>query len=163
MSAQYGQEFKKNAVEKLLGPSPQSALRVAETLGVPIATLYGWKKNYANLSGMKNNKKTNRWSREEKLNILIKTSAMTEAELGVFLRENGLYSSDLQLLREEILIGPKGPKKPSVDPELIKARADLHRKEKELRRKDRTIAEMAARVVLLKKSHEIWGEPEEDE
>ncbi len=162
MPAQYSQEFKKNAIEKLLGPSPQSAIRVADTLGVPIATLYGWKKKYASLSSMKKSNKIHSWSREEKLDVLIKTSAMTENELGIFLRENGLHSSDLKVLREEILMGPQGPKKPSADPELAKARRDLDRSEKELKRKDKALAEMAARIVLLKKSHEIWGEPEDD-
>lgn len=163
MSVQYSQDFKKNAVEKLFGPNKQSAINVAHNLGVPIATLYGWKGQYVKLSGMKKNKNIQKWSREEKLNALIKTSSMTESELGVFLRENGLYSSDLKDLREEILMGPRESKKPLVDPELAKAHRDLDRKSKELNRKDKALAEMAARIVLLKKSNEIWGEPEEDE
>ncbi len=163
MSAQYSQEFKQSAIEKLLGPNKQSIYKLSEKLGIAVSTLYGWKTAYANASSMKKNNKIYAWSREEKLDALIKTAAMTENELGVFLRENGLHSSDLKLLREEILNGPKEPKKPSVDPELTKLRTDIVRKEKELNRKDRALAEMAARVVLLKKSHEIWGTPEEDE
>lgn len=163
MSVRYSQEFKKIAVEKLIGPNPQSAINVAEKLGVPIATLYCWKQRYASLPVMKKNTKISKWSREAKLDALIKAAAMSENELGVFLRENGLHSSDLKHLREEILMGPKEPKKPAVDPELANAKRELDRKTKELNRKDKALAEMAARVVLLKKSHEIWGEPEEEE
>jgi len=37
------------------------------------------------------------------------------------------------------------------------------RLEKELHRKDRALAEMSARIILLKKSRLIWGDAEEDE
>jgi transposase-like protein len=163
MTVRYSQDFKNNAVEKLLGPNQQSVRKVAANLGVAVPTLYDWKKNYVNLSGMKNNKKINTWSREQKLDVLIKTATMTEIELGIYLRENGLHSSDLKIIRDELLMGPKESKKPSVDPELVKLRRDMDKQSKELHRKDRALAEMAARVVLLKKSHEIWGTPEEDE
>jgi hypothetical protein len=42
-------------------------------------------------------------------------------------------------------------------------RADKKELEKDLKRKDKALAEMSARVILLKKSHLLFGVNEEDE
>ena len=163
MSKQYSNEFKKSAVEKFLSPKSLNATKTAQNLGIPKSTLYGWCVKYATPVSMKKPQSISKMSREEKLQILIKTSVMSEPELGAFLRETGLHSSDLSFIKEDILNGSTGPKKPVIDPEVVKLRKDIARTTKDLLRKDRALAEMSARIVLLKKSHEIWGEPEEDE
>ncbi len=172
MPVQYQVDFKKNAVRKLLSKDSSSIVKVAEDLGIPPSTLYGWKATYAKTIEVETNLETKeilvskpsyKLSREQKLNFIIKTSSMSEDQLGIFLRENGLHSSDLVKFKEEILNGPKESKKPSVDPEVTKLRRDMEKQAKELKRKDKALAELSARVVLLKKSHEIWGMSEEDE
>lgn len=162
MSMHYTQEFKNNVLEKLLGPDKQSVYKLSKTTGVSVSTLYGWKENCGRSSGMNKNKKLSSYSREQKLDLLIKISTMSENELGAFLRENGFHSSDLNFLREEIINGPEASKKPSVDPEVTKLRHDLKASEKELKRKENALAELAARITLLKKSQAIWGDPEDD-
>lgn len=164
MLKQYSSEFKKSAVEKLLSPNSPGATKVALNLGVPIATLYGWRAKYATQSTIMNKiKSLNKMSREEKLEVLIKTATMSENELGAFLREKGLHTSDLSVIKTEILNGPAAPKKPLNDPEVAKLKKEVERTTKDLKRKDKALAEMSARVILLKKSHEIWGDPEDDE
>jgi hypothetical protein len=73
---------------------------------------------------------------------------MSEEELGQFLRENGLHSTDLDQWKEECLKGFKTPGRPKKDPELVKAQKDKNQLQKELRRKEKALAEMSARVVL---------------
>ena len=162
MSKHYSQELKNAALEKLLSPNKQSLYKVSETMGIPASTLYGWKQSCGNTRSMKKNKKFASYTREQKFDLLLKTSAMSENERGVFLRENGLHSDDLTNLREEIIKGPEAPKNPTVPPETIELRRTLHKLENELKRKDRALSEFAARVILLKKSQEIWGDPEDD-
>lgn len=164
MLKHYSSEFKKSAVEKLLSPNSPGATKVAINLGVPIATLYGWRAKYATQSVIMNKTKSlHKMSREEKLEFLLKVTAMSENELGTFLREKGLHSSDLSVIKNEILNGPVAPKKPLYDPEVAKLKKEVERSAKDLKRKDKALAELSARVILLKKSHEIWGDPEEDE
>ena len=160
--SQYTESFKKSAIEKLLAPNSIGAYKLASSLGVPIATLYDWKKKFASGVNVKK-KKLDQLSREEKLGVLIKTSTMTENDLGAYLREQGLHSSDLLAIRDEMINGPKEQKQSKNDPELVRLRQTVAKTEKDLKRKDRALAEMAARVVLLKKSHEIWGDPEDEE
>jgi transposase len=55
------------------------------------------------------------------------------------------------------------PGRPKKDSEVVELKHKEKRLEKELHRKDRALAEMAARIILLKKSRLIWGDAEEDE
>ena len=160
----YSSEFQQEAVKKLLSSS-LTLSNLSRELGVPSSTLFGWKANYVKNGGMKTpNKKAKDWAAEEKLEIIIKTATMGEAELGEFLRSNGLYSEDLKRFKEESLSGLKAKKgRPELDPEVHHLREQNKKLEKDIKRKDRALAEYSARVILLKKSHEIWGKDEADE
>ncbi len=153
-------EFKESLILKSLQPSGPSLVQLAEEHQIPITTLYSWKKKYANQVSMSKSKK---WSPENKLEIIKKTSSMSEAEAGEFLRKNGLRSSDLEQWEKDFYSSQKGPGRPKKDPELAKLQQSEKSLKKDLRRKEKALAEMSARVVLLKKSNEIWGLPEDDE
>ena len=53
--------------------------------------------------------------------------------------------------------------RPKLDPEIVTLRKQKKDLERELRRKDKAMEELSARVILLKKSHEIFGVKEDDE
>jgi len=161
--ANYSEEFKTQAIQKLLGPSSLSLSKTAKNLGVAQSTLFGWKEKYSKESVMKKSKAATSWTKEEKFNALLKTASMSESELGEYLRANGLHSSDLSRFKEECLEGFKSVGRPPLDPELVKLRKENIELSRNLKRKDKALAEMSARVILLKKSHEIWGTPEDDE
>jgi len=96
------------------------------------------------------------WSAEEKLAAVLEAAALTEEELGAFLRSRGLHDAQLQQWRDQMLIG--------LEPKAVK-RAEskrIHELEKELRRKDKALAETAALLVLKKKAQEIWGDEDDD-
>jgi transposase-like protein len=74
------------------------------------------------------------------------------------LRSKGLHETHLQQWRLQMLNGlGKQPnfKKPKTSVADAKQIRDL---EKELRRKDKALAETAALIVLKKKVQEIWGD-----
>ena len=52
---------------------------------------------------MKNKKNSSKWSSEQKLISLIETGSLSESELGVYLRKEGLYSNQLTEWKSEIL------------------------------------------------------------
>jgi CII-binding regulator of phage lambda lysogenization HflD len=97
------------------------------------------------------------------LEAIVKTASMDENELGEYLRKNGLHSSDLEQWRKDFYSSQKSPGRPKKDPELAKLEVNHKKLKKDLSRKERALAEMSARVILLKKSHEIFGDDEEDE
>lgn len=156
----FSKEFKKAAIEKLLDPNGPGATKLSEELDLYQSTLYAWKKKYANSQLMTKSKK---WTPEQKLEAIMKTYSMSEEELGNYLRSNGLFQTDLEQFKKESLSGFHSKGRPALDPEVHSLRKENKEMERDIRRKDKALAEYSARVILLKKSHEIWGTNEDDE
>ena len=161
----YSEDFKQSAIKKLLAPGSPGLSATARKMGIAPTTLFGWKKKYASHAIMKKSKdiKTKEWTPEQKLNAIILTASMSENELGEYLRSNGLHSSDIESFKESALTGFKSKGRPKLDPEVVKLRKNTKKLEKDLNRTERALAEQSARIILLKKSHEIWGDPEDEE
>lgn len=83
-------------------------------------------------------------------------SGLPPEELGAFLRREGVHEAEVEQWRAAILEALEGGVAKGsgrgVDGKRIK---EL---ERELRRKDKALAETAALLVLQKKVREIWGD-----
>ena len=88
---------------------------------------------------------------------------MNKNELGEFLRTNGLHSTEIDQWKKDIYSTQKSAGRPKLDPEIEETRAKEKELSKDLKRKDRALAEMSARVILLKKSLLLFGETEDEE
>ena len=135
-------------------------MQMSEKLGLHHTSIRTWIKLHANPSSMKKSKE---WTPEAKLEAIAKTFSMSENELGEFLRTNGLHSNQIEEWKREFYNSQKSAGRPKVDPELSELRAKEKELSKDLKRKDRALAEMSARVILLKKSRLLFGETEDDE
>ena len=97
---------------------------------------------------------------KEKLRIVMAAATIGPDELGVFLRREGVHEADLQQWHEAVAEGATLALENGTTRSLSRG-ADTRRikeLERELRRKDRALAETAALLVLQKKVHEIWGD-----
>lgn len=141
-------------------PGGPTIMQTSEKIGVHHISIRNWIKSYGNRSDMK---KTKDWTPEKKLQAIAHTLTMSEKELGEFLRSNGLHSSDLEQWKQDFYSSQQPVGRPRNDRELNQLRTKEKELSKDLRRKERALAEMSARVILLKKSHAIFGEPEDDE
>jgi len=152
-------------VTKLLSPGGPSFTVLSEETGVHHTSLRQWVKEHANGKPMtKKSKTSNKFTPEEKFQILLETASMKDQALGDYLRKKGLHSAQLEEWKQETLEAMKSsPGRPKKDPEIVELRHKEKRLEKELHRKDRALAEMSARIILLKKSRLIWGGAEEEE
>jgi transposase-like protein len=150
-------------VAKLLSPGGPSFTVLSEETGVHHTSLRQWVKGHGNGKSMTKKSKSE-FSPEEKLKIIIETASLKDNQLGDYLRKKGLHSSQLEEWKQEAFAGMKSsPGRPKKDSELVESKNKEKRLEKELHRKDRALAEMSARIILLKKSRLIWGDAEEDE
>lgn len=145
----YSEEFKTKMVQKLLGPSKTSALRLSRECGVGQPTLSRWLRE-AKVGSVKETPKVKarkRWSPEEKMRVVLAATAAGDAGSGEVLRREGLHDEDLERFKTELIAGPsaKVPKRDPADRKQIKIL------ERELRRKEKALAEAAALVVLSKK------------
>lgn len=160
MALKYSKEFKQSTIQKILMPGGPTIMEMAVKTGAHPTSIRDWMITYGKSPAMK---KTTDWTPEKKLQAIAYTLNMNEKELGEFLRKNGLHSSDIEQWKQDIYSSLKAPGRPRIDPELVQLRSKEKELSKDLRRKDRALAEMSARVILLKKSHAIFGEPEDDE
>jgi len=135
-------------------------MEMSEKIGIHHTSIRKWIIAYGNTLSMKKSKE---WTPETKLKAISETLNMTENQLGEYLRANGLNSSDLDQWKQDFYNSQKSSGRPKIDPEITELRAKEKELSKDLKRKDRALAEMSARVVLLKKSRLIWGDAEEDE
>lgn len=159
----YSEEFKKSQVKRLSGASAISANALSGEIGVSQGTLSRWLRLYGSENGMGNKKRE--FGAEEKLKIVFETASLSEPELGEYLRRNGLHSTEVERWREEALFGLKTEKRgrPKIDPEIVRLRKREQDLERNLRRKEKALAEASALLVMKKKAELIWGAGEDDE
>jgi len=160
MRRQHSPEFKESIVQKITTPGGPSVKQMSEKTGVHHTSIRNWIKKYANNPSMK---KTKEWTPEEKLEVIMKTFSMKENELGEFLRASGLHSTDIEQWKQDIYSSQRPVGRPKLDPELVELRAKEKELSRDLKRKDKALAEMAARIILIKKTQLLFGVNEEDE
>jgi len=158
----YSERVKEAMVVKLTSLNAPSASVLAEEVNIPQSTLSRWVRKYAtiginNEGGIMRKKRPQDWTAEEKLNAVFEYEKLEEEERGKYLRGKGLHSVHIKRWKEEIIKGLKSSKPKRNDPRNKR----IKELEKELRRKDKALAETAALLVLKKKAQDLWGDPED--
>jgi transposase len=150
-------------VQKLCTPPKPSALQLSKEVDIPSSTLLRW---VHELGGRKmENRTAEDWSPEERLEAVVKARSLSDDDLGEFLRSQGLFSQDIANWKKDAISGmssKRKPGRPKHDPDLVAAKEIIKALEKNLRRKDKALAEQTALLILQKKVQEIWGRAEED-
>ncbi|OEF04593.1 transcriptional regulator [Vibrio genomosp. F10 str. 9ZB36] len=144
-----------------------SVKEVSEEEGISTATLYHWRQQFRRSGAAVPNSNTSseQWSAQTKLAIVAETYSMTESELSQYCREKGLFPEQIQSWRSECMQGFKSSKEQEAEAKK-QAKADkLEIKElkKDLRLKEKALAETAALLVLRKKLRAFYGEEPEDD
>lgn len=157
----YSDGFKKNMVQKMLGRDAVSATALAKSSGVPQATLSKWLRQAAASAGTYATDTARRpqdWPLEEKLSAIIEIDRLPEGQVGPFLRKMGVCEGQVRQWRKAVTaaLGAGELRKTRVKAKGERAR--IKELEKELRRKDKALAETAALLVLKKKAAAIWGD-----
>ena len=167
--ARLSEEAKKSLVEKALAQNGKGLIEIAKQHNIGYSSLQRWISRYkASASNTSNTIKPSNTSltRPEQFQHLLATSKLDEAALGAYCRAHGLYSFEIQQWKNEFMtpLDKKKKAEPKADPiaELKALRAEVKLLKKDLRRKDRALAETTALLVLKKKADLIWGEPEDD-
>jgi transposase-like protein len=109
-------------------------------------------------------KQTNAWSPEAKFAVLVETASMTEIQISEYCRSNGLYPEQVKDWKASFMEGVQlaGKQQHQKQREAKEDKKRIKALERELKRKDKALAEAAALLVLRKKLNALWGENEED-
>ncbi len=157
----YSAAFKSKMVRRMSGPRAQSANALSEDIGVSQPTLSRWLREASEgmVSPMSKHeaKRPQDWTPEQKLAVI--TEAASLSDLGAFLRRKGLHQAHLDQWRETAISALAGKANGCRKPAKSRRERQL---EKELRRKEKALAEAAALLVLKKKAQAIWGDGDEN-
>ena len=163
---EYPEAFKARMVQKLTAPGAPSATALSEEVGVAQPTLSKWVREAGKVGFMARTKRTKSgtrkrpqdWAAEAKLEAVIEAASLSEEDLGELLRRRGLHRTHLRQWREQFVAGLAALRSKKTSAETRRIR-EL---ERELRRKDKALAETAALLVLKKKVQAIWGDEDDD-
>jgi transposase-like protein len=167
----YTDSFKAKMVQRLSAPNAISAMGLSKEVGVSQSQLSRWLQAARTVIPMTKERPSDRVvqpgsarSAEEKLRIVMAAAGLGPGELGGFLRREGVHEAELEQWRVAVVDAAKSAldgaaTRPSSRGADVKRIKEL---ERELRRKDKALAETAALLVLQKKVHEIWGDGDDD-
>lgn len=170
--SQYAAERRESVVRRLLVPGEISMAELSRETGVSTWTLYNWRRQaiekgetvVGNAKHRGPGPSSERRTAGAKLAIVVESAALNEVELAEYCRKKGLYVEEVKRWRaasEQAVAGGM------VSASVLRAALTAEKKrnkalERELRRKERALAETAALLTLRKKAAAIWGEGEDE-
>ena len=156
-------EFKKSAVQKYLNRGNRSVIEILDEIGIASPTIYLWRDQFANVQDMKKSSKPQNRSVQEKIKALTEYDSLSEEKRGEYLRKNGLHEENLTEWKKQLEEAFIPKNKISQEQKDLAAEQKKNKQlEREIRRKDKALAEVSALLILKKKADLIWGS-EEDE
>ncbi len=156
----YSKTLRQQMLKKMLGPDARPVPELSAESGIATSTLYTWRSRADKVGGMKAlnaERRPDDWSLDEKIAALAEASALPEAGLGEFLRRRGLHEADLESWRQRVAEALGKPVSKRTRSKSVEAK-QIQKLERELRRKDKALAETAALLILKKKAQAIWGD-----
>ena len=155
--ARYGQSFKDRAVARLLPPESATLELVSRETGVAAPTLQRWRDQVQSMPA-----RGRAWTAVARLQAVITTAALSDADKSAWCRAQGIYPSDLDLWCSNATTALSEPQDARASPQATRRdHKRIKELERELLRKDRALAEAAALLVLSKKIEAIYHRGED--
>lgn len=157
----YPAEFKEQALSKARDRGTKTLQNIADELNLSLGTLKNWLKDSGTTNGlvMPTNTLTTTWSAAQRLTALLESHALKDQALHAWCREKGLFEHQLRQWQSEFCKSDR-PAATPADAALRQAKQKNDQLERELRRKDKALAEAAALLVLQKKFQALWEDEE---
>ena len=149
--ARYGQAFKDKAVARLLPPESADLEVVSREVGVSVGPLERWR-----AAALASGRKSGGWTPVARLEAVIATASMSEADKSAWCRAQGLFPSELDEWRQTATASLGASETATTGVASRAAQRRVKALERELRRKDKALAEAAAVLVLSKKLEALY-------
>lgn len=161
-------ELRRSIVRRLFENPELSYMKVADEAGIPHTTVWRWRAKARRLAqsrhaeGMTNKdvaRRSRDWLPIERLKVVTETAGLEGEELGSYLREHGLHAATVEQWRADALSGLGGGAAPRGKRKVSRKERALQR---ELHRKEKALAEVAALLVLQKKLNGLFTDQADD-
>ena len=155
--ARYTQELKNKVVARLLPPEAASPEAVSQELGISVGTLERWRSQALAEPALERS-----WTAAARLDAILTTASLDEHSKSAWCRSHGLFPQELAQWHQAATQALEHPGAAPACTASRDERARIKDLERELRRKERALAETAALLVLSKKLEAIFprGEAE---
>ena len=162
----YTQELKDAVLVRMMPPTNESIKSISEELGISEQSLYKWRQK-ARIDGNAtpgNGQTSERWSSEDKFLVVLESYSMNQSELAEYCRKKGLFKEQIDAWRSVCLTANTGEinQTKRLTQELKQEKRRTYEIEKDLRKKEKALAEAAALLLLRKKARAIWGDQEDE-
>lgn len=161
-SMRYSRAIKESVIRKVLPPESKSIRSVSQEYGISDQTIRNWieQANLGTLTVSDEAVGPRAFSLAEKYRLVLESAGMPEEQKGGWIREKGLHSEHLTLWEQELqaIVSDKHNHKQE---EFAVAKRRIKELEKELNRKDKALAELAALLALKKKLDSILPDRED--
>jgi transposase len=150
--ARHGQALKDKVVARLLAPESASLEQLSRETGIGVQTLERWR-----VQALSSPAREPGYSAASRLEAVISTASLDEADKNAWCREHGIYPEQLRQWRDsatQALAEPGGQNNAQSSSD----RRRIKQLESELRRKEKALAETAALLVLSKKVEAIFNQ-----
>ena len=168
-------EFKEQALSKARARGSRTLESVAAELNMPLGTLKGWRKSsgidaagLAHAPTLPGDVPARQWTPVQRLLALHESHALSGPQLHAWCREKGLFEHQLMQWRDAFCAATQPAAASAAEQRLANAALrDLQGRhdqlQREMRRKDRALAEAAALLVLQKKFQALVLQQSQDE
>ena len=144
---------------RLLPPESATVEAVAREIGVGVATLERWRSD-----ALSRPARERAWTAAARFEAVLTTAALDEAARNAWCREHGIYPQDLAQWRQAATQALATPEETRASPLQTKQdRRRIKELERELRRKEKALAEAAALLVLSKKLKAIFPKDRDED
>jgi len=159
----YSKKLKESVFKRLTPPNAEKVSDLAKELNISRNTLYAWRRKALNKNSA-TSKKASKWSSKDKFQAVLETASLSELETSKYCREKGIHLTELKKWAKQC---QNANNNKIVDPQKLKNNLKNEQKknknlQKELRHKEKALAETAALLVIRKKANAIWGDQKED-
>jgi transposase len=179
MAQRYSAAFRAKMVQRLAGPKAVPANQLAQEVGVHQSTLSRWlrdaqPRDMGTSNGSEqpppastSTKETaaRKRSAEDKVRLVFAAETLVAEDLGALLRREGVHDAELAAWRTAVktaAVAALNGTARTTAPARSADRKRILELERELRRKEKALAEAAALLILEKKRQAIWGDGDDD-
>lgn len=161
--AKHSQEKKDHALALMSAPENLPVPEASVRTGIPEATLYLWRSQARAQSRAVpgDGRNPEQWRSEDKFAIVVETAALSQAELGEYCRKKGLLVEQVRAWRQACAGANEAVGERVTPAQRAQEKKRVRELEKELRRKEKALAETAALLVLSRKLEALWKDGED--
>jgi transposase-like protein len=157
VNMKYSKERKNAVIKKMLPPQSRTVIQLHEEENIALSTLYKWQSECRQNGSLQIESDLPNWDSKRKFSAVLAVASMNEAEKSAYCREHGIYPEYIERWKTACENANDWDRSKNIEMQKKLSTERLKTKDldKQLRRKEKALAEAAALLLLQKKSNAL--------